>query len=110
MVRKAHYNRPVERLDRTAVDVLRVALDRQPLTPAKVGFAWAIAAGPALARAATAVWSDGTLSVAAKSDAWQHEIERARPVILQRLRQLLGPNIVRHMPVRRAEFDPEGRR
>jgi hypothetical protein len=80
----------VERLDRTAVDVLKTALERQPLTEAKVAFAWAIAAGPALARAASVAWAGGTLTVTAKSEAWRRELERARPVVLGRLRHLLG--------------------
>lgn len=85
----------MERLDRTAVDVIKAALERQPLTEAKVAFAWAIAAGPALARAASVTWTNNCITATAKSEAWQRELERARPVIIQRLRQLLGNDTVK---------------
>lgn len=96
-------SRSVERLDLTAARALRLALDGQPLTDAKVGFAWALAAGPALARAASISWQDGVLSVRAKSNAWRTEIARARPVILQRMNQLLGPDVVRTVRVLQEE-------
>ena len=86
----------VEPLDRTAVGALRLALADQPLTAAKVDFAWRIAAGPALARATSVTWSpNGRLSVRAKSEAWRREVMRARPLILQRISQLIGPDAVR---------------
>lgn len=86
----------MERMDRTAFDAVRMALDRQPLSEGKVRFAWSVAAGPALARASSAAWHDGTLSITAKSEAWHRELERARPMIMKRLRELLGAEAVRH--------------
>lgn len=98
-MKQPQYNRRVERLDVTAVRALRLALDAQPLTEAKVTFAWKLAAGPALARAADVSWSDGVLSVCARSDPWKQEINRARPVLLQRMAALLGSDAVRGMRV-----------
>jgi hypothetical protein len=100
----------MERLDRTAVNVLKGALDRQPLTEAKVAFAWAIAAGPALARAASVSWNEGSLTVTAKSATWQREFERARPVIFQRMRQLLGEDAVRESRIVSATPNDDDRR
>ena len=54
---------------------LRTLLADQPTTPAKVAFAWQIAAGPALARAATTTGAeDGVLQVRARTAAWRREI------------------------------------
>jgi hypothetical protein len=90
----------VEPLDRTATRALRLMLDLQPLTEAKVGFAWKIAAGAALGRATTVSWrGDGRLLVRARSHAWRDEVRRARPIILARLRELLGPDAVNAIAV-----------
>lgn len=83
----------------TADAVLRDLLSRQPDTPAKVAFAWRMAAGESLARAGTTDWSDGVLYVQAQSTAWQREIRRARPVIAERLRHVLGPDVVKTIKI-----------
>lgn len=71
-------------------------LANQPDSAAKVEFAWRIAAGPTLARAANITWQpDGAIVVRASTTAWRDEIARARPIIAARLNQLLGPNVVR---------------
>jgi hypothetical protein len=62
-------------------------------------FAWQIAAGPSLARAASAEATDGTLTVKAKSDAWAREIQVARPMILERMGHLLGPGVITKITV-----------
>jgi hypothetical protein len=68
----------------------------QPTSPAKVDFAWRIAAGPALGRATETTWSaNGTLHVRAASPEWRREAARAKPIIADRLRHLLGPDVVR---------------
>ena len=88
----------MESLQQTAARVLGPLLDGQPLSPGKVSFAWTIAAGPALARATTAKWTpDGILRIRARSTAWRTELERARPMVADRLRQLLGPDAVRRI-------------
>jgi len=86
----------VESLDRTAASALRLALANQPLTRAKVEFAWRIAAGPALARATSIGWSaDHRLTVRTQSEAWRREVVRARPLILERIGRLIGEDAVK---------------
>lgn len=89
----------MERLDATAVRAVRALLDTQPLTEAKVRFAWTIAAGPALTRAATATFADGTLWLRARSPVWRAELLRARPVLVDRLAGLLGTEAIRSVRV-----------
>jgi hypothetical protein len=90
----------MESLIQTSARVLRGLMAAQPTTPAKINFAWQIAAGPSLSRAAQVECSpDGTLRVQAKSAAWGHEIHVARAMILERMSQLLGPDIVRRIKV-----------
>lgn len=90
----------------TAPRALRSALDTQPVTPGKILFAWSLAAGPTLARAAQATWQDGTLHVRAKSETWRQELTRVRPVILSRLVALLGSGVVRTLTVSGADDCP----
>jgi hypothetical protein len=79
---------------------LQSLLNDQPVTAAKVGFAWQIAAGPQMARATTPVWSsEGVLRVRARDAAWRREVSRARPMITQRLEQLLGAGVVRKIVI-----------
>jgi hypothetical protein len=90
----------VERIDATAARAVQTLLAGQPNTPAKIAFAWRVAAGAAFARAADVEWSsDGTLRVRPHSTAWRKEITRARPLILTRLATLLGPDVVRRLVV-----------
>jgi hypothetical protein len=89
----------MESLSQTSGRVLRGLMAAQPTTPAKIVFAWQIAAGPSLARAATAEASEGTLIVRAKSEAWAREIHIARPMILERMGHLLGPGVITKITV-----------
>lgn len=91
--------RNVERFEDTAPRALRLALANQPTSQGKVLFAWALAAGPTLARAVTAQWVDGTLRLEAKSDSWRRELLHARPELTARLELLLGPGIVRKLTI-----------
>lgn len=84
----------MERVDTTAARAVRQLIAGQPLTEAKVRFVWTIVAGPALARASTVTFADGTLSVRTPSDAWRHAIERARPAMFARLSEFLGSGAV----------------
>jgi hypothetical protein len=90
----------MEPLNTTATRAIPMLLAGQPTTDAKVGFAWQIAAGTTLGRAATASWSnDGVLHVRARTAAWSLEMRRARPMLLERLRHLLGPDVVRRLVI-----------
>jgi hypothetical protein len=83
----------------TATEALRDLLASQPTTQAKVLFAWRMAAGAAMARAARADWTDGTLRIAPANPAWRRELQRARPVLLERLRHWLGPDVIQAIVV-----------
>ncbi len=94
----------MESIGHTGARTLGSLLAGQPTTDAKVAFAWQIAAGPALSRAATLSWSsDGTLRVRATSAAWRQEIRRARPMITERLGHLLGQGVVKRMVIEDVE-------
>ena len=88
----------MESLQKTAARILGPLLDAQPLSPGKVAFAWSIAAGPALSRASTPKWTTaGTLRVRARDAVWRTELERARPMVAERLTHLLGPTAIRRI-------------
>jgi hypothetical protein len=71
--------------------MLAEILRRQPTSPAKIECAWRLAAGTAFARAAQVQWAeDGTLRVDVADPAWRREVQRARPMLVERLRGLLG--------------------
>jgi hypothetical protein len=83
-----------------ATSALAEMLERQPMSPGKLQFAWRAAVGPALARAATLDWHDGRVSVTMSSPEWTREIQRLKPVILERLRTLLGRDAVRRLEIK----------
>lgn len=79
---------------------LRDMLCRQPLSDAKIRFAWAAAVGPAVARVTTVrLRRDGTLTVRAATRPWRVETHRSRRVIRERLGELLGAGVVRKIDV-----------
>jgi predicted nucleic acid-binding Zn ribbon protein len=83
-------------VQRVLPDTLSEIVRRQPLTQAKVDFAWRTAVGPALARVSSAqLDGDGTLRVRTDDDRWTKEIERGRDVIRARLDRLLGDDLKR---------------
>jgi hypothetical protein len=85
----------MEPLNATATAALRHLLQTQPISPAKVAFAWRMAAGPAVDRATSTNWrSDGVLVVRAAADAWRREVKGARHLLLQRLQELLGRDVI----------------
>lgn len=90
----------MQRIGHASTAVLRTLIAGQPTTAAKVAFAWQVAAGPALAAAATLAWNaNGTLHVIARSDAWRREIVRAKPVVISRMTEILGPGVVKTVTV-----------
>ena len=86
-------------LNSTAQQALRILLEGQPASPAKVAFAWRMVAGAALARAAEPEWRDGVLVVRAKTDAWRRELRHARPILMSRLQALVGADVVRKLVI-----------
>ena len=75
-------------------------LQQQPMSAAKVRFAWVTVVGAAIARV-TAVELDGagTLHVAAETEPWRREVQRSAHTITRRLADLLGVNAVRRVSV-----------
>lgn len=87
-------------INTAAATTLKSILDRQPLSEAKVAFAWRIAAGATLAAATSITWSDdGRLCVTARSEEWRRELVRARPLVLHRLRELIGPDGIKGLTI-----------
>ena len=84
----------MEPLSTTVSAVLRRVLEAQPTTPAKIAFAWRMSAGPALGRATTIEWRDGVVRVRADGEAWKREVRVARGMLLRRMQDLLGPEVV----------------
>lgn len=81
---------------RVLPDVLSDIIRRQPLTPAKVDFAWRTAVGAGIARISTVrLGRDGTLRVRVPDARWKQEIDRAGDVIRARLERLLGEDLQR---------------
>lgn len=67
-------------------------------------FAWELAAGRPMARAAEPrLEPDGTLRVWVTDRRWAREIARLQPVWLDRLRALLGPEAVARVELRLPE-------
>jgi predicted nucleic acid-binding Zn ribbon protein len=78
--------------------VLPSLMARAPLTPEKVEFAWRTVVGPAMARATRVqLGENGTLLVRAADANWRREVEGAFPMILPRIRALLGEATVRRL-------------
>lgn len=65
------------------------------MTPEKLAFAWQSAVGAALANVTTISLREGVLHVAARDRTWQREVRRSMPVILARLKTMLGDEIRR---------------
>jgi hypothetical protein len=82
--------------------VLAEMIRRQPLSPAKVAFAWRAAAGASVARATRVdLRDDGVLVVIVQDPRWRREIEPALGMLRPKLATLLG-DAVRWIEVRDA--------
>ena len=80
---------------------LATLLARQPLTPAKVEFAWQAVAGVFAHRATLAVRLDGTaLRVDVRDEGWARELGQAVATLVPRLNQLLGRGTVASLVIR----------
>ena len=84
-----------------APQAVAALLRGQPLTAAKVRFAWGAAVGAAMSRATTvALAADGTLRVAAAGSHWRRETARSTAVVARRLAELLGPGVIKRIVVK----------
>ena len=82
-------------LPAVVADLLRTA----PLSPGKVSFAWRAAVGPAFERVTSVRLEGRTLVVTPASPQWARELARSRAIILERVRQLLGPDVVEEIVI-----------
>ena len=84
-----------------ALQAVAASLRSQPLTAAKVRFAWSAAVGPAMSRATTVdLEADGTLRVVAAGSHWCRETARSAAMVTRRLGELLGPDVIRRIVVK----------
>ena len=84
-----------------APQALAALLRSQPLTTAKVRFAWRAAVGLAMSRATTVnLEANGTLRVAAVGSHWQRETARSAAVVRRRLAELLGRDVIKRIVVK----------
>ena len=84
-----------------APKVISEILRDQPLSPAKVQFAWRASVGSSMARATSVTLeANGTLIVLAVGEHWRRETVRSTRVIKQRLTDLLGGNVIRRVTVK----------
>jgi predicted nucleic acid-binding Zn ribbon protein len=81
--------------------LLRLLQDT-PISNGKAGFAWRAVVGPAVGRATHVRLEGRVLLVDTASAQWSREVKRSSPVILERLRELLGAQAVERIEVRRA--------
>jgi len=96
---RARNDPAMEALNSSAQQALRMLLEGQPTSSAKVAFAWRMVAGASLARAADPNWTDGVLIVRAKTDAWRRELRHARPILTSRLQALVGADVVKKIVI-----------
>jgi predicted nucleic acid-binding Zn ribbon protein len=75
-------------------------LQRAPLSPGKISFAWRTVVGPQLERVTSVGLNGHVLIVSAESRQWARELHRSTPVILRRLANLLGGEVVTSLDIR----------
>jgi len=83
----------VEPFQSFSAAVLADVIRRQPPSSARTAFAWSVAAGPAMARAASVEARNGVLVVSPKDARWAREIERSSATLLSRVQTLLGREV-----------------
>lgn len=74
-------------------------LEKAPLSPEKVAFAWRAAVGASVDKVTTVELTGHVLRVTTRDAAWQREIEHAAGLIRSRLDALLGNGVVRGLDV-----------
>lgn len=79
--------------------VLAEIIRRQPPSAGRTRLAWQMAVGPALARVTTVELVDGDLRVRCADARWRIELARARPLVLERLQRIFGPDAVARLVV-----------
>lgn len=93
------YPRRVIPVQQLLPDALAAVLQKAPLSPEKVAFAWRAAVGPAVDKVTSVELRDRRLYVRPKDAAWRREIERSAGLIRARLDALLGEGVVKSIEV-----------
>jgi predicted nucleic acid-binding Zn ribbon protein len=71
-----------------------------PMSEGKLEFAWRVAVGPSMERAARpALREDGTVEVHVDDPAWRKEVKRSQALILSKLQGLLGRSVVKKIKI-----------
>ena len=91
---------PVRPLSSAVPGALADLLRHAPLSAGKVAFAWRAAVGTAMERGSSIRLDGQVLVVDAADRHWALEIRRLSGVILSRLQNLLGPDVVTSLDVR----------
>jgi predicted nucleic acid-binding Zn ribbon protein len=95
----------MQSIQQSSVRVLRNLLAAQPTSPAKIAFAWQIVAGQPLARHGEPRWSDdGTLRIRPTNATWGRELRAGREVLLERLHELLGRDVITRLVIERDDY------
>ena len=82
------------------VEALKTALKNQPLSTGKVGLAWSVAVGGAVARLTTVTLKDdGIIEVTAPDSQWARELRQSRPLIIRRMNSILGTGAVKRLEI-----------
>ena len=85
---------------RCTTAALEMLLRDQPLSPGKVALAWSAAVGRAIAGVTSvALDAEGTLMVTVADRHWARELNRSRPLITARMKQLLGDDAVTRIEI-----------
>jgi hypothetical protein len=87
---------PVQRILPAA---LAAILEKAPLSPEKVAFAWRSAVGPAIDKVSTVELRNRVLYVNVRDARWQREIEHSAGIIRARLQSMLGEGVVKSISV-----------
>ena len=78
---------------------LAAILEKAPLSPEKVSFAWRAAVGRSMDNVTSVELRESVLYVRTKDAAWRREVERSAGLIRARLDRLLGDGVVRAIEV-----------
>jgi len=89
----------VDPIQRFIPGALAAILEKAPLSPEKVSFAWRAAVGRSMDNVTSVELRESVLYVRTKDAAWRREVERSAGLIRARLDRLLGDGVVRVIEV-----------
>lgn len=91
----------MDAIQTASASALARLLAQQPLTPAKVTFAWHAVAGPFAQRATASVTLDAdVLTVEVRDEPWAGELRAATATLIPRLNHILGAGTIGRLHVR----------